>query len=79
MSTHIAQSGGPLAATIDEFFETKTAADVEGTMSYFSPDLATYIDATLGWELASYEALKELRPPEATGVGSGTRIRVDAY
>jgi hypothetical protein len=49
-----------LAATFDEFFETKTAADVEGTMSYFSPDQATYIDATLGWELASYEALKEL-------------------
>jgi len=60
MCTHIAESGGPLAVTFDAFFETKTAADVEGTMSYFSPDLATYIDATLGWEFASYEALNEV-------------------
>jgi hypothetical protein len=43
MSTQMADSGGPLAATFDALFETKTAADVEGTMSYFSPDLATHI------------------------------------
>ena len=28
-------------------------------MSYFSPDLASYIDATLGWDFDSYEALKD--------------------
>ena len=27
-------------------------------MAYFSPDLATYIDATLGWDLDSYDALQ---------------------
>jgi hypothetical protein len=42
----------------EAFFETKTACDVEGTMSYFSPSLVSYIDATLGWDLDSYETLK---------------------
>lgn len=27
-------------------------------MSYFSPDLVSYIDATLGWDFNSHEALK---------------------
>jgi hypothetical protein len=48
----------PLAATLEAFLETKTAADLEGTMSYFSPDLAAYIDATLGWASDGYDALK---------------------
>jgi hypothetical protein len=52
------ESHSPLAGTFETFFETKTAADVEGTMSYFSPDLASYIDATLGWDFDSYDALK---------------------
>ena len=47
-----------LIPVLGRFFETKTAADIEGTMSYFSPDMVTYIDATLGWEFAGYEALK---------------------
>lgn len=48
----------PLAATFARFFATKTGADVEGTMTYFSPDLQSYIDATLGWDFDSYDALK---------------------
>lgn len=36
----------PLSATLERFFTTKTACDVDGTMSYFAPDLATYTDAT---------------------------------
>jgi len=32
---------GPLDTTFERFFETKTAADVEGTMTFFSTDLAT--------------------------------------
>lgn len=48
----------PLGTTFETFFETKTAGDVEGTMAFFSPDLASYIDATLGWDFDSYEALK---------------------
>jgi hypothetical protein len=48
----------PLADVLETFFETKTACDVQGTMSYFSPKLASYIDATLGWDFDSYEALE---------------------
>jgi ketosteroid isomerase-like protein len=49
---------GPLDTTFESFFETKTACDVEGTMAFFSPDLATYTDATLGWDLDGYDTLK---------------------
>jgi hypothetical protein len=48
----------PLAATLETFLETKTAHDLEGTMSYFSPNLVSYIDATLGWAFDSYEVLR---------------------
>ena len=48
----------PLENAFESFFETKTACDVEGTMSYFSPNLASYIDATLGWDFDGYDALK---------------------
>jgi ketosteroid isomerase-like protein len=48
----------PLAVTLEHLFETKTSCDVEGTMSYFAPDLATYTDATLGWAFDSFEALR---------------------
>jgi hypothetical protein len=42
----------------EKFFDTKTAGDVDGTMAYFAPDMASYIDATLGWDFDSYAALK---------------------
>src|SRR3712207_3350291 len=58
MSIHAEAPDPPLAGTFETFFETKTAGDVEGTMSYFSPDLVTYIDATLGWVFDSYDSLK---------------------
>ena len=47
-----------LENTFERFFKTKTAGDVEGTMAFFSADLASYIDATLGWDFDSYDALK---------------------
>jgi hypothetical protein len=50
----------PLPALLDTFFATKTAGDIEGTMSYFAPDMAAYIDATLGWDFDSYAALKSV-------------------
>ena len=53
-----AASESPLAGVLNRFFATKTKCDVEGTMSYFSPDMASYIDATLGWDIDSYPALK---------------------
>jgi ketosteroid isomerase-like protein len=48
----------PLHAVFEEFFKTKTACDVDGTMGYFAPDMAAYIDATLGWVFDSHGALK---------------------
>jgi hypothetical protein len=47
-----------LDAVLGKFFETKTACDVDGTMAYFAPDMAAYIDATLGWDFDSRAALK---------------------
>ncbi|MBV9445113.1 MAG: hypothetical protein JO345_04345 [Streptosporangiaceae bacterium] len=50
----------PLAATLERFFTTKTSCDVDATMSYFAPDLATYSDATLGWDFDSFPALRNV-------------------
>jgi hypothetical protein len=61
MTVHTqAAPASPLAGVLNAFYETKTACDLEGTMSYFAPDMASYIDATLGWDFASYEALKSV-------------------
>jgi hypothetical protein len=61
MSAHTqAAPASPLAGVLNTFFETKTACDLEGTMSYFSLDMASYIDATLGWDFDSYEGLKDV-------------------
>jgi hypothetical protein len=51
---------GPLGAILERFFQTKTSRDVDGTMSYFAPDLATYTDATLGWNLDGFDALRSV-------------------
>ena len=50
----------PLYETMEDFFRIKTAGDVAGTMSFFSPDLVTYSDATLGWDIDSFEALQAI-------------------
>lgn len=47
-----------MLTTFERFFEIKTSADVEATMAFFSPQLATYTDATLGWSLDGYDLLK---------------------
>jgi hypothetical protein len=44
--------------TLDRYFTVKSSADVDGTMAFFSPELTCYIDATLGWDLAGYDALR---------------------
>ena len=56
MLTQMDPDRSPLAATLEQFFATKTSCDVDGTMAYFSPQLITYIDATLGWEFPSFDA-----------------------
>lgn len=49
-----------LGAFFADFFAAKNARDLDQTMSFFSPDLRTYTDATLGWDLASFDALRAL-------------------
>ena len=49
-----------IAATLEQYFRTKSSADVDGTMSFFSPDLVCYVDATLGWDLASFGDLEQV-------------------
>jgi hypothetical protein len=61
----------PLTETMTSFFRTKTACDVAGTMAYFSPDLATYTDATLGWDIDSYAALEATFEQYMPGWGDG--------
>jgi len=58
MNTTLHAVESPLAETMEDFFQTKTSCDVAGTMSFFSPDLVTYTDATLGWHIDSFEALQ---------------------
>jgi len=58
MNTTLHAVESPLAETMEDFFRTKTSCDLAGTMSFFSPDLATYTDATLGWDIDSFEALQ---------------------
>ena len=42
------------------FFTAKSRYDVDGTMAHFSPDMVTYTDATLGWFIDGFQALKDL-------------------
>lgn len=53
-------TSSPLTGTLEAFFGIKTSGDVDGTMAYFAPEMITYIDATLGWELDSFDALRSL-------------------
>jgi hypothetical protein len=58
MTIREADQTSPLPALFERFFERKTAASVDDTMAFFSPDLVTYIDATLGWTFDGYDALE---------------------
>ena len=68
-----------VSTIFDSFFTAKSRHDIAGTMKYFSPNLVTYIDATLGWPLDGYETVKgvftKYMPnwPE-TGLSYPTRI-----
>lgn len=42
----------------DAFFTAKSRQDVAATMAHFSPDLATYTDATLKMGLDGFDAVK---------------------
>jgi len=45
---------------LHRFFATKSRHDCEATMAFISRDLSVYADATLGWELHGYDALKDV-------------------
>jgi hypothetical protein len=49
-----------LVAFMTAFFDAKTRRDVDATMAFFSPDLVTYVDAVLGWDLAGYDTVRKL-------------------
>lgn len=60
MTSNLGAPHSPLVETFERFFDVKSSADVEGTMAFFSRELVTYTDATLGWDLGGYEALHGL-------------------
>ncbi len=61
------------------FFMAKSRHEVKNTISFFSKDMATYTDATLGWPIDGYDALHKMLSqympqwPE-TGLSYPTRI-----
>src|SRR5687767_14257784 len=60
MTTTLNVVESPLAERMEDFFRIKTSGDVAGTMSFFSTDLVTYSDATLGWDIDSFETLQAI-------------------
>jgi ketosteroid isomerase-like protein len=60
MSTDVVNAHSRLSERLHDFFATKTACDVDGTMAYFAEDSLTYIDATLGWVFDSHAALRSV-------------------
>ncbi|MFI5753234.1 hypothetical protein ACIBBE_47295 [Streptomyces sp. NPDC051644] len=49
-----------LARLISQVFGAKTSRDVEATLSCFYPKSTTYIDASLGWPVYSWQELHKL-------------------
>lgn len=47
-----------LADFMKAFFSAKTRHNVDETMSFFAPDMVTYIDASIGWDLVGFSAVK---------------------
>ena len=48
------------AAFFTSYFTAKSRHDPAKTMAHFSPDLITYTDATLGWDLGSFDGVKKI-------------------
>jgi ketosteroid isomerase-like protein len=62
-----------LPATLERLLATKTACDLDATMSYFAPDLVAYVDATLGWDLTGHTALRAVFESCMPDWGPGAR------
>jgi ketosteroid isomerase-like protein len=56
-STHAAPETAKFFAS---FFNAKSRHDVAKTMAHFSPNLVTYTDATLGWDLGGFDGVKKI-------------------
>jgi hypothetical protein len=54
----IDEAASALATELETFFRAKTSCDIGATMAFFSPEMVTYIDATLGWCFDGYDALR---------------------
>jgi ketosteroid isomerase-like protein len=48
------------AAFFTSYFTAKSRHDPAKTMAHFSPDLITYTDATLGWDLGRFDGVKKI-------------------
>jgi hypothetical protein len=48
------------AKFFESFFTAKSRHDVDATMNHFSKTTLTYIDATLGWPMYTYDELKNV-------------------
>lgn len=49
-----------LVEVISGYFRGRNARDLEGVMSYVSPELTTYIDVPLGWDNNSFDKLRDI-------------------
>ena len=57
----IADTSGASPELVDfmkAFFAAKTRHNVDETMSFFAPDMVSYIDAGIGWDFAGFSAVR---------------------
>jgi ketosteroid isomerase-like protein len=47
-----------LAAFFASYFTAKSTKDLDAMMTHFSPDVATYSDAVMGWAVDGYDAIR---------------------
>lgn len=47
-----------LVSFMKSYFAARTRHNVDETMSFFAPDMVTYIDASIGWDIVGFAALK---------------------
>ncbi|MHC8372809.1 nuclear transport factor 2 family protein [Pseudomonas sp. MDT1-85] len=62
------------AMLFKSFFSVKSKKNIDETMSYFSPHLLTYTDATFGWNQDSPDAIRKVLPKSGKGLSYPTRI-----
>ena len=70
------------SAVLEAYFAAKNRRALDDTMAYFSHDLVTYTDSTLGWTLDSYDQVRDIfaqyMPNWANGASLPIRILAGA-